>query len=78
MCLLILSTLVARLLFAGALGLGIDESYMVATGRELHLSYLDHPPPADEAPSDYRSAPDAATAKWDPVTEQYLTAEVTQ
>jgi 4-amino-4-deoxy-L-arabinose transferase-like glycosyltransferase len=36
--------LVARLLFAAALGLGVDESYMVAAGRKLQLSYFDHPP----------------------------------
>jgi len=42
--LLIVTTLLARLLFAGALGLGIDESYMVAAGRVPHLSYFDHPP----------------------------------
>jgi 4-amino-4-deoxy-L-arabinose transferase-like glycosyltransferase len=42
--LLILATLVARLLFAAALGLGIDESYMVAAGRQLRLGYFDHPP----------------------------------
>jgi len=41
---LILVTLIARLLFAASLGLGIDESYMVAAGRELQLSYYDHPP----------------------------------
>src|ERR1700751_3445310 len=41
---LILTTLLARLLFASALGLGIDESYMVAAGRKLQLSYFDHPP----------------------------------
>ena len=41
---LILTTLVARLLFAASLGLGIDESYMVAAGRKLQLSYYDHPP----------------------------------
>ena len=41
---LILATFVARLLFAASLGLGIDESYMVAAGRELQLSYFDHPP----------------------------------
>jgi 4-amino-4-deoxy-L-arabinose transferase-like glycosyltransferase len=29
---------------AAALGLGIDESYMVAAGRELRLGYFDHPP----------------------------------
>jgi len=42
--LLILSTLALRLLFAAALGLGIDESYMVAAGRDWQLSYFDHPP----------------------------------
>jgi 4-amino-4-deoxy-L-arabinose transferase-like glycosyltransferase len=41
---LILATFAARLLFASALGLGIDESYMVAAGRKLQLSYFDHPP----------------------------------
>src|SRR6201997_1378557 len=41
---LILATFVARLLFASALGLGVDESYMVAAGRKLQLSYFDHPP----------------------------------
>jgi hypothetical protein len=33
-----------RLLMAATLGLGIDESYMVAAGRTLHLGYYDHPP----------------------------------
>src|SRR6516225_9168592 len=41
---LILTTLAARLLFAASLGLGIDESYMVAAGRRLQLGYFDHPP----------------------------------
>ena len=41
---LILATFLARLAFAAALGLGIDESYMVAAGRKLQLSYFDHPP----------------------------------
>jgi 4-amino-4-deoxy-L-arabinose transferase-like glycosyltransferase len=41
---LILATLVARVLFAASLGLGVDESYMVAAGRKLQLSYFDHPP----------------------------------
>jgi 4-amino-4-deoxy-L-arabinose transferase-like glycosyltransferase len=41
---LILATFAARLLFAASLGLGIDESYMVAAGRKLQLSYFDHPP----------------------------------
>jgi 4-amino-4-deoxy-L-arabinose transferase-like glycosyltransferase len=38
------ATFLARLLFASVLGLGIDESYMVAAGRKLQLSYFDHPP----------------------------------
>src|SRR6202049_3348455 len=46
MAALIFATLLARLLFASALGLGIDESYMVAAGRKLQLSYFDHPPVA--------------------------------
>jgi hypothetical protein len=41
---LILATFFARLVFASALGLGIDESYMVAAGRKFQLSYFDHPP----------------------------------
>lgn len=36
--------LVARLLFAFTIGLGIDESYTVAISRVLSLSYFDHPP----------------------------------
>ena len=43
---LIAATLVMRLLFAGAIGLGIDESYMVAAGRHLLPGYFDHPPVA--------------------------------
>jgi 4-amino-4-deoxy-L-arabinose transferase-like glycosyltransferase len=42
--LLILVTAALRLVFAVSLGLGIDESYMVAAGRHLQLSYYDHPP----------------------------------
>ena len=42
--LLIIGTLALRLVFAAGIGLGIDESYMVATGRQLQLSYFDHPP----------------------------------
>lgn len=41
---LVFATFLARLPFASALGLGIDESYMVAAGRKLQLSYFDHPP----------------------------------
>jgi 4-amino-4-deoxy-L-arabinose transferase-like glycosyltransferase len=41
---LVFVTFLARLAFASALGLGIDESYMVAAGRKLQLSYFDHPP----------------------------------
>jgi hypothetical protein len=41
---LILATFFGRLLLASATGLGIDESYMVAAGRKLQLSYFDHPP----------------------------------
>jgi len=41
---LVLATFFARILFASALGLGVDESYMVAAGRKLQLSYFDHPP----------------------------------
>jgi hypothetical protein len=41
---LILATFLVRLAFAAALGLGIDESYIVAAGRKLQLSYFDHPP----------------------------------
>jgi 4-amino-4-deoxy-L-arabinose transferase-like glycosyltransferase len=33
-----------RLVFGWAIGLGIDESYMVAAGRTLRLGYFDHPP----------------------------------
>jgi 4-amino-4-deoxy-L-arabinose transferase-like glycosyltransferase len=41
---LIAATAILRTIFAIMLGLGIDESYMVASGRELQLSYFDHPP----------------------------------
>ena len=41
---LIAATLLVRILFASSLGLGIDESYTVATGRHPQLSYFDHPP----------------------------------
>lgn len=42
--LLIAGTAIVRVLFAASLGLGIDESYTVATGRQPQLSYFDHPP----------------------------------
>src|ERR1700722_11684360 len=35
---------IARLFFAYAVGLGIDESYTIAISRRLSLSYFDHPP----------------------------------
>ena len=41
---LILATALLRAGFGWALGLGVDESYMVASGRSLQLSYFDHPP----------------------------------
>ena len=41
---LILAASLVRLLMAHAIGLGIDESYMVAAGRTLRLDYFDHPP----------------------------------
>jgi 4-amino-4-deoxy-L-arabinose transferase-like glycosyltransferase len=44
--LLILATTTLRLGFGAALGLGVDESYMVASGRVLSLGYYDHPPAA--------------------------------
>jgi 4-amino-4-deoxy-L-arabinose transferase-like glycosyltransferase len=43
---MLVATFAGRLLFAASLGLGIDESYMVAAGRQLQLSYFDHPPVA--------------------------------
>ncbi len=41
---LIVGTTLLRLGFGWALGLGVDESYMVATGQRLRLGYFDHPP----------------------------------
>lgn len=41
---LIAATTLLRLAFGVLLGLGVDESYMVAAGRHLELSYFDHPP----------------------------------
>jgi 4-amino-4-deoxy-L-arabinose transferase-like glycosyltransferase len=42
--LLILGTTGLRLLMAASVGLGVDESYMVAAGREIAWGYFDHPP----------------------------------
>ena len=39
-------TLVARLVLAATLGLGVDEAYTVATARTWALSSFDHPPMA--------------------------------
>lgn len=36
--------LVFRLLIAASLGLGVDETYTLASARDLSLSYFDHPP----------------------------------
>jgi 4-amino-4-deoxy-L-arabinose transferase-like glycosyltransferase len=41
---LILGALALRIVFAAAIGLGVDESYTVATARVLSLSTFDHPP----------------------------------
>jgi len=41
---LMVTTAVGRVLSSFLLGLGIDESYTVALGRELQLGYFDHPP----------------------------------
>lgn len=41
---LMLGTAAARCVFAWALGLGVDESYMIAAGRRFDWSYFDHPP----------------------------------
>lgn len=43
---LILVASAVRLVMAQAIGLGVDESYMIAAGRTLQLSYFDHPPAA--------------------------------
>ncbi len=43
---LIAITAALRLCFGWAVGLGVDESYMVAAGREVGLGYFDHPPVA--------------------------------
>ncbi|HVM81560.1 MAG TPA: glycosyltransferase family 39 protein [Stellaceae bacterium] len=42
--LLIVLGTACRLAFARMMGLGVDESYMVAAGRQLQLGYFDHPP----------------------------------
>lgn len=41
---LIVGATALRIGFGWALGLGVDESYMVAAGRTLSLGYFDHPP----------------------------------
>ena len=43
LCLIVAATLV-RLGFAWSIGLGVDESYMVAAGRVFSFGYFDHPP----------------------------------
>lgn len=40
---IVLGTL-ARLVLAGSIGLGVDESYAVSVARTFSLSYFDHPP----------------------------------
>jgi len=40
----IIVSLLLRLLFASALGYGVDEGYAVAVARPFSLSYFDHPP----------------------------------
>ncbi|MCF3948627.1 glycosyltransferase family 39 protein [Acidiphilium sp. AL] len=40
----ILLATVIRLILAGGMGLGIDESYMVSASHAFQLSYFDHPP----------------------------------
>ncbi|HVC62345.1 MAG TPA: glycosyltransferase family 39 protein [Acetobacteraceae bacterium] len=44
--LLLVVASLARVGFGAALGLGVDESYMVASGRALSFGYFDHPPAA--------------------------------
>ena len=41
---LILAATLVRIAFGLTLGLGVDESYMVAAGRVPSLGYFDHPP----------------------------------
>jgi 4-amino-4-deoxy-L-arabinose transferase-like glycosyltransferase len=40
----IVVTLIGRLILAGTIGLGVDESYQVSVSRPLSLSYFEHPP----------------------------------
>jgi len=42
--LVIAAATLARLAFAASLGVGVDESYTIATARHLNLGYFDHPP----------------------------------
>ncbi len=42
-CLIAAGTLL-RLVLAGAIGLGVDETYAASVARSLSLSYFDHPP----------------------------------
>ncbi len=44
MALVIAAGLVARLILAASIGLGVDESYATAIARAFSLSYFDHPP----------------------------------
>lgn len=41
--LVVLLATIFRLILAAGMGLGIDESYMVAAAHSFHLSYFDHP-----------------------------------
>ena len=41
---IIATATILRIIATTLFGLGVDESYMVAAGRELHVSYFDHPP----------------------------------
>jgi 4-amino-4-deoxy-L-arabinose transferase-like glycosyltransferase len=42
--LIIAATSLVRILFAAAVGLCIDESYIAGVSRQFALSYFDHPP----------------------------------
>lgn len=42
--LIIITGTLVRAALAGALGLGVDESYVVSIARDFSLSYFDHPP----------------------------------